>query len=82
MTGMSNGTRRKILTASLGIAAYTALEGLACGNPVAPRCPDYKAGCGPGPAESEAPPIDAAPPDAVVMDAGVAETPPVAEPTP
>jgi hypothetical protein len=39
----SRGTRRKILTAGAGIAVYTALEGLACGNPVAPGCPP--AGC-------------------------------------
>ena len=29
-------TRRRILTASAGVVAFTAFEGLACGNPVAP----------------------------------------------
>ncbi len=29
--------KRRLLTASIGVAAFTALEGLACGNPVAPR---------------------------------------------
>lgn len=40
-------TRRRILTAGIGLAAVTALEGIACGNPVAPRCPPT--GCGPMP---------------------------------
>jgi len=30
-------TKRRLLTASVGIAAFTAVEGLACGNPVSPR---------------------------------------------
>ncbi len=30
-------TKRRILTAGIGVAAFTALEGIACGNPVAPR---------------------------------------------
>jgi hypothetical protein len=30
-------TKRRILTASAGVVAITAVEGLACGNPVAPR---------------------------------------------
>lgn len=29
-------TKRRILTASAGVVAFTAFEGLACGNPVAP----------------------------------------------
>lgn len=29
-------TRRRLLTASAGVVAFTAFEGLACGNPVAP----------------------------------------------
>lgn len=29
-------TKRRILTASAGAAVFTALEGLACGNPVEP----------------------------------------------
>jgi hypothetical protein len=32
--------KRRLLTASLGLAAYTAFEGLACGNPVEPGCPE------------------------------------------
>jgi hypothetical protein len=32
-------SKRKLLTAGLGVAVYTAFEGLACGNPVEPRCP-------------------------------------------
>ncbi|MBL0217605.1 MAG: hypothetical protein IPQ07_27490 [Myxococcales bacterium] len=32
-------TRRRLLGAGLGLAAFTALEGLACGNPLEPRCP-------------------------------------------
>ena len=32
-------TKRRLLTAGLGVAAYTALESLACGNPVEPGCP-------------------------------------------
>ncbi len=59
-------TKRKILTAGFGIAAMTALEGLACGNPVAPACPSHKS-CYP----EEQPvtqPIDAAPADAGVPD--------------
>lgn len=64
-------SKRRILTAGVGIAAITALEGLACGNPVAPRCPGH-AHCVP-----DAPPSDAPPEDAGVPDAGV----PDAEPT-
>jgi hypothetical protein len=30
-------TKRRILTAGAGVAAFTAVEGLACGNPVEPR---------------------------------------------
>ncbi|MFO0613560.1 MAG: hypothetical protein U0414_13265 [Polyangiaceae bacterium] len=29
-------TKRRILTAGAGVVAFTAFEGLACGNPVAP----------------------------------------------
>lgn len=29
-------TKRRVLTASAGVVAFTAFEGLACGNPVAP----------------------------------------------
>jgi len=31
-----NRTKRRILTAGAGAAVFTALEGLACGNPVEP----------------------------------------------
>jgi hypothetical protein len=65
----SRGTRRKILTAGAGIAVFTALEGLACGNPVAPACPP--SGC-PEPATEQ--PRDAQEP-AAAQDAGVAPTP-------
>lgn len=66
----TKGTKRKILTAGIGIAAYTALEGLACGNPVAPACPTHSS------CRSEPEPvvelIDAAPADAqLTPDAGV-----------
>ena len=54
------------MTAGAGIAVYTALEGLACGNPVAPGCPP--AGCR-EPAMEQ--PRDAQEP-AAAMDAGVA----------
>ncbi|MEJ7733764.1 MAG: hypothetical protein WKG00_31785 [Polyangiaceae bacterium] len=30
-------SKRRILTAGAGLAAFTAVEGLACGNPVEPR---------------------------------------------
>jgi hypothetical protein len=76
----TKGARRTILTAGAGIAVYTALEGLACGNPVAPGCPP--AGCHePVPAEQ---PRDAQPAE-TASDAGVAPTPPAdagVEPTP
>lgn len=39
----SNPKARRILSAGIGVAALTALGGLACGNPVEPRCPP--AGC-------------------------------------
>ena len=32
--------KRQLLTAGLGLVAYTALEGLACGNPIEPGCPE------------------------------------------
>ena len=71
----SRGTRRKILTAGAGIAVYTALEGLACGNPVAPACPP--AGCH-EPIEQPRDAQAAAATDggvAPAQDAGVAPTP-------
>ncbi len=68
------GAKRRVLTAGLGIAAYTALEGLACGNPVEPRCPTQR-DCTP-----DARPVDAPPPDAGPVDAGIDATP--AEPAP
>lgn len=40
MRKTSKSTRR-ILSAGVGIAAITALGGLACGNPVEPRCPGH-----------------------------------------
>jgi hypothetical protein len=77
MTGMSQAKgKRRILTAGVGIAAITALEGLACGNPVAPSRHQYD----PEP-EPQGYPHDAMPADPLpTSDAGV-ETPPV-EPTP
>jgi hypothetical protein len=33
------GMKRRILTVGAGAVVVTALEGIACGNPVAPRCP-------------------------------------------
>ncbi|HZF52686.1 MAG TPA: hypothetical protein VE093_28720 [Polyangiaceae bacterium] len=51
--------KRRILTASAGAAVFTALEGLACGNPVEPGY--LRNGPGPMPAEAPAePPSDAA----------------------
>ncbi len=55
-------TRRRLLGAGLGLAAFTALEGLACGNPLEPRCPASEC------------PVDAAVVDAprdAPVDAGV-----------
>jgi hypothetical protein len=70
----SRGTRRKILTAGAGIAVFTALEGLACGNPVAPACPP--SGCH-EPAQEPAVAQDAG--VAPAQDAGVAPTPAAAD---
>jgi hypothetical protein len=56
-------TKRKLLVVGAGAIVITALEGIACGNPVAPRCP--------GP---RCPTVDAAidaPSDAVPSDAGI-----------
>jgi hypothetical protein len=58
--------KRRLLTAGLGIAAYTAFEGLACGNPIEPRCPD-PGGC--PDARVDASPSDAS--DAPVLDADI-----------
>jgi len=58
------GTKRKILTAGVGVAAFTALEGLACGNPVAPKCPTYESCHAPPPEVIDAAPADAGVPDA------------------
>lgn len=72
-------TRRRLLGAGLGLAAFTALEGLACGNPLEPRCPATE--CPPDAAIVDAPrdaPVDAgvdADPDAMVdamIDATIA----------
>jgi hypothetical protein len=60
---MSNAkrTRRRLLSAGVGAVAFTALEGLACGNPLEPRCPDGSTTCE-SDARSDAPDV---------VDAGV-----------
>jgi hypothetical protein len=52
--------KRRILTASAGAAVFTALEGLACGNPVEPGyLRNYPEPAGPAEVPAE-PPSDAA----------------------
>ncbi len=65
MTKTHRGKRR-ILSAGIGIAAITALGGLACGNPVEP-------GCGPGLTCVDAPPVDAGPIDGAELDAAAVD---------
>lgn len=71
-------SKRRILTAGLGAAAFTALEGLACGNPVEPRCPGSPHCMSSQPPEPEVvvPAADAAPAEtAPATDAGAAPVP-------
>lgn len=70
---------RRILSAGVGVAAITALAGLACGNPVEPCAPST---CEPVDAATiDGPPGDGpnedALPDAPELDAGV-DAPPAA----
>lgn len=61
-------TKRRLLTASAGMVAITALEGIACGNPVAPPIEPPK----PEPTTTAVvpPPADAG--AATPLDSGVA----------
>ncbi|MEO8704640.1 MAG: hypothetical protein ABI867_31585 [Kofleriaceae bacterium] len=58
------GVKRRILTVSAGAVFVTALEGIACGNPVAPRCPGSRC-------DIPTPPVDAM----IPVDAGIDAVP-------